>query len=64
VAYVVTRADLDPAELVDWAAERSAGYKRLAEVVVVDAVPRSPAGKILRRELRARQEVASAAARE
>jgi acyl-CoA synthetase (AMP-forming)/AMP-acid ligase II len=52
VAFVVLRGDLDPSALVDWAAERSAGYKRLADVVVVDSVPRSPAGKILRRVLR------------
>ena len=52
VAYVVARGELDADELIGWAAERSAGYKRLAEVVVIDAVPRSPAGKILRRQLR------------
>ncbi|HXV93979.1 MAG TPA: AMP-binding protein, partial [Pseudonocardia sp.] len=54
VAFVVPRGELDPAALVAWAAERTAGYKRLAEVVVVEAVPRSPAGKILRRVLRDR----------
>ncbi len=52
VAFVVPRGDLDPDALIEWAAQRSAGYKRLADVVVVDAVPRSPAGKILRRVLR------------
>ncbi|RFU22363.1 AMP-binding protein [Geodermatophilus marinus] len=54
VAYVVARGPLDPAEVIGWAAERTAGYKRLAEVVVVEAVPRSPAGKVLRRVLRDR----------
>ncbi|HVL85400.1 MAG TPA: AMP-binding protein [Pseudonocardia sp.] len=52
VAYVVARGELDPAALIAWAAERSAGYKRLADVAVLDAIPRSPAGKILRRVLR------------
>ena len=52
VAFVVPRGDLDPDALIEWAAQRSAGYKRLADVVVVDAVPRSSAGKILRRVLR------------
>jgi acyl-CoA synthetase (AMP-forming)/AMP-acid ligase II len=52
VAFVVARGELDPRALVDWAAARTAGYKRLADVVVVEAIPRSPAGKILRRELR------------
>jgi acyl-CoA synthetase (AMP-forming)/AMP-acid ligase II len=52
VAFVVLRSDAEPGEIAGWAAERSAGYKRLADVVVVDSVPRSPAGKILRRVLR------------
>jgi acyl-CoA synthetase (AMP-forming)/AMP-acid ligase II len=51
-AFVVPRGDLDPAELIEWAAARTAGYKRLAGVEVIEAVPRSPAGKILRRVLR------------
>jgi acyl-CoA synthetase (AMP-forming)/AMP-acid ligase II len=52
VAHVVARGALEPDELIAWAGERTAGYKRLAEVVVVDSVPRSPAGKLLRRLLR------------
>jgi long-chain acyl-CoA synthetase len=31
--------------------ERVAPYKRLADVIVVDEVPRSPTGKLLRRVL-------------
>ena len=54
VAHVVARGDLDPEAVIAWAAARTAGYKRLAGVEVVDAIPRSPAGKILRRELRVR----------
>ncbi|MGY1615345.1 AMP-binding protein [Geodermatophilus sp. SYSU D00691] len=57
VAFVVPRGTLDPAELVEWAAARTAHYKRLAGVEVVEAVPRSPAGKILRRALRDRSAV-------
>ncbi|WP_448625818.1 AMP-binding protein [Geodermatophilus sp. URMC 64] len=52
MAFVVPRGALDPAELIEWAAVRTASYKRLADVEIVDAVPRSPAGKILRRVLR------------
>lgn len=52
VAFVVPRGEVDPAAVIAWAAARTAGYKRLAEVVVVDAIPRSTAGKILRRTLR------------
>lgn len=54
VAFVVARRELDAGEVVGWAAERTAGYKRLADVVVVAEIPRSPAGKVLRRELRDR----------
>ena len=54
VAFVVPRGELDPAEVMEWAAARTAGYKRLADLVVVEEVPRSPAGKILRRLLRDR----------
>ena len=61
VAYVVARGELDAGALVEWAAGRSAGYKRLAEVVLVAAIPRSPAGKILRRLLR--EDTAAAAPR-
>jgi acyl-coenzyme A synthetase/AMP-(fatty) acid ligase len=35
-----------------WVAERVAPYKRIREVRLVDAIPRTPAGKILRRLLR------------
>jgi acyl-coenzyme A synthetase/AMP-(fatty) acid ligase len=31
--------------------EQVARYKHLGDVVVIDAIPKSPAGKILRREL-------------
>ena len=53
MARVVPRpgADLDPAELVAWVAERVARYKRLRGVRFVDASPRSPTGKLLRRVL-------------
>jgi acyl-CoA synthetase (AMP-forming)/AMP-acid ligase II len=32
--------------------EALAGYKRLHRVVIVDAIPRTPSGKVLRRTLR------------
>jgi acyl-CoA synthetase (AMP-forming)/AMP-acid ligase II len=37
--------------LIAYAAERTAPHKRIAEVAFVDAVPKSPSGKILRRLL-------------
>lgn len=54
VAFVVPRGELDPGTVIEWAAARTAGYKRLADVVIVTEIPRSPAGKILRRMLRER----------
>lgn len=41
----------DPEEVRTWLAERVAPYKRLREVRVVQSLPRSPAGKLLRRAL-------------
>jgi acyl-CoA synthetase (AMP-forming)/AMP-acid ligase II len=45
-------ADVSPADLQQLVADALAGYKRLHRVVVVDAVPRTPSGKVLRRTLR------------
>jgi acyl-coenzyme A synthetase/AMP-(fatty) acid ligase len=39
-------------ELMSWVRERLTAYKQPREVHFVDAVPRTPSGKILRRELR------------
>jgi acyl-CoA synthetase (AMP-forming)/AMP-acid ligase II len=41
-----------PAELEALVTETLAAYKRLRRVVLVDAVPRTPSGKVLRRTLR------------
>jgi acyl-CoA synthetase (AMP-forming)/AMP-acid ligase II len=53
-AVVVKKADtgLTPGELIAWARERIAGYKLPKSVDFVDALPRNPTGKILKRELR------------
>ncbi|MEM1071837.1 MAG: AMP-binding protein [Planctomycetota bacterium] len=40
-----------PDELKTWCRERLAGYKCPREVYVVEALPRNPTGKIMRREL-------------
>jgi acyl-CoA synthetase (AMP-forming)/AMP-acid ligase II len=52
VAVVVPRADVEADELMAWVAERVAPHKRLRAVRFADAIPRTPAGKILRRLLR------------
>ena len=35
-----------------WVAERVCEYKQLADVVLCEAIPKAPSGKILRRVLR------------
>lgn len=55
VAYVVARTKaLDIDALLEWVAERVVAYKRLADVVLCESIPKTAAGKILRRELRQR----------
>lgn len=55
VKAVVVRkpgADATPAEIIAWARDRIAGYKLPKSVDFIEALPRNPTGKILRRELR------------
>src|SRR5262249_62163866 len=58
-AFVVLRAPASAQELMAWVAERVAGYKRVRQVEFTDCIPRSPAGKILRRLLVERDAPAS-----
>jgi acyl-CoA synthetase (AMP-forming)/AMP-acid ligase II len=53
-AFVVVRGEVGDEELMAWVAERVAPHKRIRRVERVDAIPCSPSGKILRRELRER----------
>jgi acyl-CoA synthetase (AMP-forming)/AMP-acid ligase II len=55
VAYVVTSGELSGEELMDYVASRVAPHKRIRRVEVIDAIPRSPSGKILRRVLLERE---------
>ncbi|MEJ5186701.1 MAG: AMP-binding protein, partial [Candidatus Geothermincolales bacterium] len=43
---------LDPEEIMEYANQRLAAYKRIRKVVIVEQLPASAAGKVLRRELR------------
>ncbi|WP_034611356.1 AMP-binding protein [Cellulomonas sp. URHD0024] len=52
-AFVVRSGDdLDPDALMAWVAERVAPHKKIRQVELVDAIPKSSSGKILRKELR------------
>jgi len=53
VAYIVPKTpDLKADELLAWANERLGKMQRLAAVELIDQLPRSPIGKVLKRELR------------
>jgi acyl-CoA synthetase (AMP-forming)/AMP-acid ligase II len=54
-AFVVARPghDVEPADIAEFVAGQVASYKRIHHVELVEAIPRSAAGKILRRELHA-----------
>ncbi|MGH3520051.1 MAG: AMP-binding protein [Haloechinothrix sp.] len=56
VAFVVPRpgAAVDPDEVMAFVAEKVLPYKKIRAVHIVDALPTSAAGKILKTELRAR----------
>jgi long-chain acyl-CoA synthetase len=52
-AFVVRKDPTLTAEaLLDWARGRLAGYKTLHEIALVDAIPKTASGKILRRVLK------------
>jgi acyl-CoA synthetase (AMP-forming)/AMP-acid ligase II len=62
-AFVVTRGDANPQELLDFVAARVAPHKKIRRLEFIEAVPKSPAGKILRRVL-VEQERARASSRQ
>ncbi|GAA0910222.1 hypothetical protein GCM10009559_80600 [Pseudonocardia zijingensis] len=49
------RRSADEAELIAFCKERMAAYKYPRQVEFLDEIPRTVTGKLLRRELRARQ---------
>ncbi len=63
-AYVVPRSQISAEAVMEYIAERVSPYKKVRQVEFVDAIPKSPSGKILRRFLveRERQRAAAAAA--
>jgi acyl-coenzyme A synthetase/AMP-(fatty) acid ligase len=57
-AFVVLKAPASAEELTTWVAERVAPYKRVRRVEFTDQLPKSPSGKILRRQLAERENAA------
>jgi acyl-CoA synthetase (AMP-forming)/AMP-acid ligase II len=60
-AFVVTTSSITPEEVVRFVAERVASYKKLRAVEIVDQIPKSASGKILRRVLIEHQRAATVA---
>ncbi len=50
-AFVVLKGEAEPASILEWVAERVAPHKKVRDVEVVDQIPKSASGKILRRVL-------------
>lgn len=55
-AFVVLKTSISPAEIMDYIAARVASYKRIRLVEIVDHIPKSSSGKILRRLLTSKPE--------
>jgi acyl-CoA synthetase (AMP-forming)/AMP-acid ligase II len=59
--FVVLREPASPEELMAFVAEHVAHYKQIHSLEIVDEIPKSASGKILRRLLRDRERAAAAA---
>ncbi|KAB2067937.1 hypothetical protein ES319_A09G262100v1 [Gossypium barbadense] len=53
MAYIVRQpgSSMSEAQIMDYIAKQVAPYKKIRRVAFIDSIPKSPAGKILRREL-------------
>jgi acyl-coenzyme A synthetase/AMP-(fatty) acid ligase len=58
-AFVVLKEPQDSEEIMEFVAARVAPHKKIRRVEVVDQIPKSPTGKILRRILRDREKAAA-----
>ncbi len=54
-AFVVLQGEATPEDLMAYVADRVAPHKRIRQVEIVEQIPKSPTGKILRRVLRDRE---------
>jgi acyl-CoA synthetase (AMP-forming)/AMP-acid ligase II len=51
-AFIVVDGSIDITDLLEWVAARVASYKKIRDVEIVEHIPKSPTGKILRRVLK------------
>ena len=58
-AFVVLKGETSPAALLAYVAEHVAPYKKIRVIEVIDTIPKSPSGKILRRLLKERERAAA-----
>ena len=58
-AYVVLGSELTPEEIMAFVAEKVSTYKRVRQVEIIDEIPKSASGKILRRVLKDRERAAA-----
>ncbi|HEY8058117.1 MAG TPA: 4-coumarate--CoA ligase family protein, partial [Acidimicrobiales bacterium] len=60
-AFVVLRegATMSAEEVMAYVDERVAPYKKVREVAFIEAIPKNPSGKILRRELKEKERASS-----
>jgi acyl-CoA synthetase (AMP-forming)/AMP-acid ligase II len=56
-AFVVLKDEISADSIMDFVAEHVAPHKKIRKVEVIDEIPKSPSGKILRRFLRERDRV-------
>ena len=59
-AFVVAQEPVPADQLKAWVAERVAHYKRIRRIEFVEQIPKSPSGKIVRRQLADRERAARA----
>ena len=60
-AFVVTNGSITPEDVTQFVAEGVAPYKKVRAVEIIDEIPKSPSGKILRRVLIERERTAATA---
>ncbi|MGE5636598.1 MAG: AMP-binding enzyme, partial [Nocardioidaceae bacterium] len=58
-AFVVAKGLLTPEDVTTFVGERVAAYKKVRAVELVDEIPKSPSGKIMRRLLMDRERAAA-----